>query len=136
MGAGISIQQRYDEIAKISGLSEPIVRRVLKASRESLVLSLRKGEKATLPGICSITPEIRNKLSVGLQNDKYIRLKARASSALDTEFKAMGGFEKSEEDICEEISQKLNLVENGEILINTFNKNGEDVRARQIDALM
>lgn len=131
----ISIQERYDDIVRISGLSEPIVRRVLKASRESLVESLKKGNKATLPGICSITPEIRNKLSIDINDSTYIKLKARASSAMENQFKSMGGFEKTDEDICKEMYEKLNLVEDGEILIHTYNREGEDVKARQIEAL-
>ena len=62
---GMNIQDRYDDIASKSGLSEEIVRRVLKASRESLAFSLKKGERATLPGICTFTPEIKNSINIG-----------------------------------------------------------------------
>lgn len=82
---GISIQERYDDIVKRSGFSEDVVRQVLKVTRQSLVDSLKKGERATLPGICTITAENRYKMDENEQPKvKYIKLKASPSSSLET----------------------------------------------------
>ena len=47
---GMTTQDRLNDICEISGLSEDIVRRVFDAERQSIVKSLRKGERATLIG--------------------------------------------------------------------------------------
>lgn len=49
----MSVMERIADISERSGMSDTVVRRVLKASRESLIESLKKGEKSTLPGIAT-----------------------------------------------------------------------------------
>lgn len=49
----MSVMERISDIAERSGMSDVVVRRVLKASRESLIETLKKGEKSTLPGIAT-----------------------------------------------------------------------------------
>lgn len=94
---GIGIQERYDDIAKRSGLSEEIIRRVFKASRESLADSLKCGNRATLPGICTITPEVKTKLSIGGGSlISYIKLKSTPSASLQTEVEKLTGFKETE----------------------------------------
>lgn len=112
---GMNIQERYDDISAISGLSEDIIRRVFKATRESMAKSLKKGERATLPGICTIVPDLRQRLDIGGENVvSYIKLKASSSSALETELQKLNSFENEEdvqkkEDIEQERLTKLNF---------------------------
>lgn len=94
---GIGIQERYDDICEKSGLSEEIVRRVFRATRESIVSSLLKGERSTIPGIVSFTPEIRNKINPGGKSlTPYIKIKSGASTALETELAKQQCFYKQE----------------------------------------
>lgn len=132
---GVSIQERYDDICKISGLSEEIIRRVFKATRESLVKSLLQGERATLPGIVTLTPELRNKInSGGTELIPYIKIKASASAALETELAKQQGFNGSdlkERELAQEKAgmQLLNFVNQDD---NTEN----GVLTHQISALL
>lgn len=106
----ITIQERYDDIAKRSGLSEDIVRRVLKASRESLAVSLKKGQRATLPGICTMVPEVRNKVELGADTMiSYIKVKANPSAAMESELSKLGKFNSSDEEAFEMERQKQAL---------------------------
>lgn len=80
---GMTTQDRLDDICKISGLSEEIVRRVFDAERQSIAKSLRKGERATLIGRCVIRPEIRSKLEVGGTMRNYIKLYSTVASSME-----------------------------------------------------
>ena len=131
---GVSIQERYDDICEISGLSEEIVRRVFKATRESLVKSILQGERATLPGIVTLTPEIRNKIGAGGTNlIPYIKIKASASTALETEVAKQQGFSNPAE-------KSLAQEQAGMQLLNFVNNQTEDsepgVLTHQIGALL
>ena len=144
----MNIQERYDELAQLSGCSEQVVRRVLKAVQQSLVKSLKQGCNATLPGVCTLYPELRSKLDISGKNSvQYVKIKAKASSALETEFCKVQSFEKKEE--VEDISNILNLdkpelhsTKTGESLVspitismeNRYAKNG--IRTKQINALL
>jgi hypothetical protein len=80
------IQDRYDDIVKISGLSEEIVRRVFKATRQSIAKSLKNGEKGIIPGIVTVVPVVRNRLDIGGETmSQYVKLKAVVSSAVENE---------------------------------------------------
>lgn len=89
---GMTTQERYNDICKICGLSEDIVRRVLNAERQSVANSLKRGERATLIGRVTIRPEIRYKLGIGGEQIGSIKLKTSVSSALAAEFEAMNNF--------------------------------------------
>lgn len=123
----MNIQERYDDISKISGLSESILRQVFKATRVSLINSLKQGERATLPGICTITPSIRQKIEVGANMTSFIKLKATPSSALSSELEKLNGFDNTDEDA--ETTAKLNLF-------NPELPSYDDVRTSQINALL
>lgn len=139
--ADMGIQDRYDDIGARSGISEEIVRRVLKASRESLAQSLKKGERATLPGICTLIPEIRHRIDhsieLGGTATKYTKVKAIPSSAMETEMEKIQQFDtttidealKLEED---EAIQKLNFLGNGRL----NNQKSYEIRTSQISALL
>ena len=108
---GMSIQDRYDDVAAISGLSEDIIRRVYKATGQSVAKSLSRGERATVPGICTLVPEIRSRLNIGGTSTDYIKVKASASSSLASKVEKLESFDKSEKDVNKEtediVSKKL-----------------------------
>lgn len=128
----MSLQGRYDDICKISGLSEDIVRRVLKASRQSLAKSAKRGQRSTLPGICTIIPELKQRIELGgTEVTSYIKLKAVPSNALASELDKLSKFENEEENINENRDTKLNYLTNKE-----FNESTKGIRTTQISALM
>lgn len=130
----MSIQERYDEIVALSGLSEQIVRRVFKATKQSLAKSLRQGNRATLPGVCTIYPEIRSKIDLGGKSSTpYIKLKAKPSSALETEFNSIKQFETKESEDQEVVTVQLNL-RNPEL--HRYDRDKTGVRTTQINALL
>lgn len=136
---GMNIQERYDDISKISGLSEEIIRRVFKATRQSLAKSLKQGERATLPGICTLTPELKNRIDIGGESmTTYIKLKASASSAMETELGKISNFDITSEDdrISSEEKglQRLRLTEDYEIA--RYQPNKSQIRTTQINALL
>ena len=99
---GMTTQERYDDICRISGLSEDIVGRVFDAERQSIAKSLRKGERATLIGRCVIRPELRSKIDIGGESVQYIKLYASVATSMETMLKDLSGFEvddSAEEDI-------------------------------------
>lgn len=136
---GMNIQERYDDISNISGLSEEIIRRVFKAARQSLAKSLKQGERATLPGICTLTPELKNRIDIGGESmTTYIKLKASASSAMETELGKISNFDITSEDdrISSEEKglQRLRLTEDYEIA--RYQPNKSQIRTTQINALL
>ena len=141
--AGMSIQDRYDDISRISGLSEDVVRRVLKATRESMAKSIKHGERVTLPGIVTMTPVLKNRIDLGGQSmTSYIKIKASASPALTTELEKLDKFiSKEEEDAQLAIEnnglQRLNLV-NPELRtrFDRNNRESDGVLTNQISALL
>lgn len=147
MTSSIGIQERYDDISKISGLSEDIIRRVLKASRQSIVKSLKSGERATLPGICTFTPELRDKINYKAESkseviQKYVKIKAKASPALDTELGKLQKFNdnnNSEDDTSSEDNgiAKLNFVgKNKSFESLRYTPSSDGVITKQINALL
>lgn len=127
----MSIQERYNDICAISGLSEDIVRRVLSASRKSLTASLKKGRRATLPGICTMVPETRNKLNVGGDTvTRYIKIKSKPSNAMESELAKLSSFETSENKDTE--GGKLNIVDS----VDLFGQSKSGIRTTQISALL
>lgn len=89
----MTIAERYADICKISGLSEDIVRRVINAETQSIIGSLKRGERATLIGRCVIIPEIRSKLAVGAGVKNYIKLSATVAPSLKDKLEEISEFE-------------------------------------------
>lgn len=119
----MSVQARYNEIATLSGQSEEVVRRVLRAAKQSLAQSIRNGSRATLPGICTMVPEQREKLVVGsIVPVKYIKIKAKASNAMETEL-------NKDVDTQEETDNSMDKL-------NIINDQPSGIRVRQISALI
>lgn len=134
----MSIQDRFDDIVRRAGLSEDIVRRVLKASRESLAVSLKKGQRATLPGICTMVPEVRSRVNIGAESvTNYIKIKANPSSAMESELSKLGKFNSSDEEAfeAEREKQALSRLRFKDPTKKSFGDNVE-VRTNQISALL
>lgn len=138
----MNLQQRYEDISKRSGFSEDVVRRVLKASRESLAYSLKHGEGATLPGIVKMVPELKEKIvdyslmncaESGVKTVRYIKVKACASSALETELDKLGNYEERQVDMDSPIGE---FDETSKLWIVDGNKKEEGVITNQISALL
>jgi hypothetical protein len=132
---GISIQERYDDISEISGLSEDIIRRVLKASRQSMVKSLKKGERATLPGIVTVTPELKHRYKIGLETEleEYIKLKASPSPALGTEMEKLNQFVNPEDESTRLAKEEANM---SRLNIGGRYNNQNRIITTQINALL
>lgn len=132
---GMNTQERYEDISKISGLSEDIIRRVFNASKKSIAKSLKKGERATLPGLFTVRPEIRTKLNIGGTSvSQYIKLKASVSETISTELEKLSNFEgDSIEESNDEALKKLRII-NTEHYVNESTPAG--IRTSQISALL
>lgn len=96
---GMTTQERYNDISERTGLSVDIIKRVLIAERESIVDTLKKGERSALIGRCVIRPELKSKLVIGGELRNYIDLKAEVASSLKSSLEEMGDFEISNEEM-------------------------------------
>lgn len=142
--SSMSLQDRYDEVSRISGLSEDVIRRVYKATGESLARSLKKGEMATLPGICTITPEVKNRICIdetGSNLVSYIKLKAKASTALESKLAKLKEFDKQSESSTEtsenEALDQLHIMNRENMSFSSFRRGSSDgVVTNQISALL
>ena len=92
---GMTAQERIEDISKRSGMSVDICRRVLNAETESVIASLRRGERTTLSGRVTLRPEIRQKMGVGLQVENVVKVKAEISSVIESGLKGLSQFETS-----------------------------------------
>ena len=108
---GMTTQDRLDDICRISGLSEDIVRRVFDAERESIVKSLRKGERATLIGRCVIRPEIRTRFEIDGSRRKFVKLKSQVTSSLEAKLKDVTDFEIEYEDDGDELPEGIRTAQ-------------------------
>lgn len=106
----MTVQERIEDIMKETGMSEDIVRRVLTAERNSIKRSLKRGEKATMIGRCTITPEIRTKLRKDGTFGRYIKLLIEVNGSLASEFENMSSFEQAVED-KQEIPEGVRLMQ-------------------------
>lgn len=99
----MTVSERYADIAKRSGISEAVVQRVLAAQTESAVDTLKKGESVTIPGLCTIVPELRQGISRdigGFKEGKYIKVKASVLHSLQSRMAEVDGY--STEDMLDE----------------------------------
>lgn len=106
---GMTNQERYADISRISGLSEDIVKRVIAAERESILNSLKRGERAALIGRCVIRPEIKSKLVIGGTLKSYIDLKSEVTSSLKSSLEEMGSFEIADDNVENEHESGIRL---------------------------
>lgn len=93
----MTVQERLEDISNISGYSKDVVHTVLKACMTSIVKSLRIGERATLPGICTFNPTVGSKVKVNESGpavlSKHVSIKASASKSLATKLEDLDDFE-------------------------------------------
>lgn len=93
----MTVQERLEDIANESGYSKEVVHMVLKACMTSLVKSLRVGERATLPGICSFSPSVVSKIRTRETGpavlSNQISIKANISKSLSTKLADLDDFE-------------------------------------------
>ena len=129
---GMTTQERIDDICKISGLSEDIVRRVMDAEKKSIAKSLRKGERATLIGRAVIRPEVKRRIVTdevqGPHWETYIKLSASPASSPEAMLKDLDKFEApvAQSETNEEIIERLRQKQ----------RENEQIRTSQIQALM
>lgn len=107
----MNITDRYEDIAKRSGFSEDIVKRILKATAQSLTHSLQQGEAATLPGICRLTPNIKYKPELTtFEYESVLRIKATALDSLTKQ--VASEFENTDANPMEnmDVSERLQFI--------------------------
>lgn len=85
----MTAEERRIDIAERSGVSSEMVRRVLVAARDSLKDSAKKGERGTLPGICTITVTKQSKIITGGRYRQYLKAKATISPAFRDEIEEL-----------------------------------------------
>lgn len=111
----MNITDRYEDIAKRSGFSEDIVKRILKATAQSLTHSLQQGEAATLPGICRLTPNIKYKPELTtFEYESVLRIKATALDSLTKQVASEFEFENTDANPMEnmDVSERLQFINN------------------------
>jgi len=102
----MTVNERLEDISRISGFSVEIIRKIQKAELESIVKSLKRGERATLIGRCTIEPCIRQKIKPGKGVVNYVKLRASVSHVISDELEKLEAFEKPDEN--SESSRLLN----------------------------
>lgn len=80
----MTVEERLKDISDRSGLSVESCRRFRAAEIASLKESLLKGERATVPGICTITADRRSRLKVGGEVSHYIKLTMKPAGSLES----------------------------------------------------
>ena len=88
----MTVEERLQDICNRTGLSERVVRSVLKAETDSVIDSLKKGETATLIGRCHFKPTRKTILKVGGKLGHCIRVSTKASTKLENTLKEMDDF--------------------------------------------
>ena len=107
---GLSTQERLNDICRISGISENVVRRVLDAERESIANSLKRGERATLIGRCVIRPEIRSKIEIGGIQRNYIKLSAQVTNSMESMMDGLSACESDREEVTSDNGIRLRQI--------------------------
>lgn len=92
----MTVQERIDDIVKRTGMSEDIIRRVLVAEKESIVESLKRGEKATMMGRCVMEPGLKVKAIAGEGIRQMIVVKCTPAYSIVQELATMKGYKQSE----------------------------------------
>lgn len=89
--SSLSVKERISDISKRCGMSEDIIRRVLDAERQSIVESLKRGERATLIGRCILEPDIRSCIRDRTLGRKIV-VKAKPTISLLSELEGVDKF--------------------------------------------
>lgn len=96
----MKLGDRYKDIADRKGISEETVREVINGLHDSIVDSLIRGEVATIPRICNITPNISVDIATG-ECVNYIDTRIKVASSLKKELKQYTEYIEDEEDSYE-----------------------------------
>lgn len=110
----MGVVELIDMTVKKSGLSESIVRAVIKGVIEASQETLKHGKTATIPGLCTMTPDIRMKLEVvnGVSKPvNYIKVNTKPTSSFEKGLTGIGGFIDDEEDEAEEIGDDVRIIQ-------------------------
>ena len=104
----MTVTERIIDIQKRTGLSENIIRFLLKAETDSVINSLKKGEKATLIGRCTFTPVKKSKLDIGGNLNTCLRVSVKASTKIENILRETEDFENNEDQDIQlrELSEK------------------------------
>ena len=95
----MTVSERLADISARAGFSEEIVRKVLNAERESILESLKHGERATLIGRATIIPSLRTRLSDDKTHmETYIKPMAQPANIIVAELARVNKYEAKEED--------------------------------------
>lgn len=100
---GMTTQERLDDICRRSGMSKEIVRKVMNAERDSVIESLKHGERAALIGRCVLRPEVRQRLVSENETKKCIKVQASISSTIQTALDELSDSEIDNSDFDSEL---------------------------------
>ena len=129
----MTVSERYADISRRTGLSEDIIRSILSATRDSIADSLRREDRATIPGICTFTSEMRRMMKLNpetqsMESTKFVKIKSKPSEAfeqlINTESSIQKMSEEHEKEFMESAMRGLNFVDTNVI------------RTKQIGALV
>ena len=84
----LTIDERLADISARTGLSKDMIRSVFSATRDSLAESLRREDRATIPGICTFTSEIRQTFVMDDETGEakqapYVKVKVKPSQSFE-----------------------------------------------------
>lgn len=100
----MNVKRRLEDISARSGVPEHVVRRVIEAECDSLAASLKRGERSTLLGRCTIVPTESFRIIPGLDENGNVRtvkricLKAVPSKSLEKAIETLSDEEVSTDD--------------------------------------
>ena len=90
----MTVEDRIADIQKRTGLDTNIIRGVLNAETESVIESLKRGERATLIGRCSFVPYLRTHITPQGTIGNCIRVSCKASPKMEAILKAETSFKE------------------------------------------
>lgn len=99
----MTVQERLEDISNRCGFPIEVIRRVVNAEAESVASSLRKGERATLIGRCTIVPSMGTKLDSNGQMRNKVKLSSKVTGSLKSRVDDIEEFEKPVEDNLDKI---------------------------------
>jgi nucleoid DNA-binding protein len=88
----LDAKNTLERIKNECGLSEDIIKRVQQAETAVIIDCLKHGERINITGRGSYRPEIRNKISVGGNVEKEIRVQFNISSMIKNALMEYDGF--------------------------------------------
>lgn len=113
--AKMTLQHRYEDIARRCGLSENVVKRVLSAQADSVIDSLKEGESATVPLLCTLKPQMRKGMFVneGMTERNYIKIKATPLDSLRNRMEQVEKYSDTEDE--DEVDDFIRVAQIGSL---------------------